>query len=357
MKRLPVFFFILLIISFSSAFLGADITATYEPDPHLVFTTGNSPFDSSDFIAHLGTLTFQSSENTFFSPYLIDLNMNNHFTVIGPTTWNPDKEDQDTSGCIVAVIQYNGIKQITNIWGNGGRDYQPLLETNGNLKTSRIVSDFYLLSDQPASVFIQGSSYRLISGSLGTFNAGATTNNGQNITKSLFYIKINSQTLPSNGSAPYPAIPINTNIAAPIPYPGKPDPVGYLFSIISEEYFDVENAIGLNPTKVGTARLVLCNPCASTSYGVDVKFTDSNNGTDFSLGLDGSKSVYTIGYSLRFQSSDVKVTNPIPWDNLHEGINDQNIYVTGIDATKAELAPSGDYSDTITVTITPKDTH
>lgn len=341
MRKLHAFFFILFIISFALAPLGASITASYVPDSHVFFTTGTSPFKTSDFIAHLGTLTLQGK---LFKLTLADMTATDtiKFTNLGT------QQDSDAQLCAIIIDKTN--TPVIQVLGPG--DYK-INCSNGN---SIVTIAFYLHALDNANFFHCRERYTITEGMVGTFNVKAADNNGNGSHSDLNYIPIDTQILPANGGAPSPPIPIYPNIAAPIPYPGTNDTADYLFSIISEEYFDVAKAIGINPTKVGTARLVLCNPCASTSYGVDVKFTDSHNGTDFSLGLDGSKSVYTIGYSLKFRSIDVREKNPIHWDGLYEGSNEEAIFVTGIDETEAVLAPSGDYSDTITVTITPKDT-
>ena len=354
--------FLLLLLLVTIAPLGAAITATYTPDPYLYFTTGSFPFATSDFVAHLGTLTFYIPDNQLFSPSLVDMTATNNFSFTGPVTeyndWQtglPVYTTQTKTGRICAVTTVKGKTTYKEIWGQAGT--QPLTDTNGNINTSVFVAEIYLVGYQTASHFKPGALYSITGGTFGSFNV-AVALNGNGIYDSKEYISVNGQAIPSNGSQPAP-MPLISNDAVPLPYVDPDHPyttVEYLFSIIEESSFSVENAIGTASTLAAKAQLMLSNTDAGTTYGVDIKFEDGNSDETFSLGLDGSKSIYTIGYTLRFLSQNVVGGVPLSWDGLQEGINQQNIMVTGINAIEAALAPSGNYSDTITVSVTPKDT-
>ncbi|WP_155816647.1 hypothetical protein [Sphaerochaeta pleomorpha] len=362
MRKKNPFSFILLLLSVTIVPLGASITATYIPDTNLYFTIGSSPFAPSDFIAHLGTLTFYIPDNQLFAPSLVDMTATNNFSFTGPVTeyndWQtglPVYTTQTKTGRICAVTTVKGKTTYKEIWGQAGT--QPLTDTSGNINTSVFVAEIYLVGYQTASHFKPGAIYSITGGTFGSFNV-AVAQNSNGIYNSKEYISVNGQAIPSNGSQPAP-LQLISNDAVPLPYVDPDHPystVDYLFGIIEEATFNVDNAIGTKATLAAKAQLTLSNSDPEKSYGVAIKFEDGNHDETFSLGLDGSKSIYTIGYTLRFLSQNVLGGVPISWNGLKEGINEQNILITGINATEAALAPSGDYSDTIIVSVTPKDT-
>jgi hypothetical protein len=72
--------------------------------------------------------------------------------------------------------------------------------------------------------------------------------------------------------------------------------------------------------------------------------------------LDGAVGNFSIPYTLRFNGAQVGGGQEIPWHNLFTSqTNFKDIFLTGIDPLTAENAPAGEYSDTITVQITPVD--
>ena len=108
--------------------------------------------------------------------------------------------------------------------------------------------------------------------------------------------------------------------------------------------------------RVARAQLEITNAAADTTYGVHVVFSNRSNSPHFSLLLDGLSNLYAIPYTLRFNGQDVSGGSPIGWTGLSEGTFTKDIQVTRVDGFKAEMAPAGIYSDTITVNITPIDT-
>jgi hypothetical protein len=343
--------------------IGAEVTATYVQDPYLYFTTGSSPFSSSQFVAHLGTLSIFSSTNKMFTPSLFNLTASNTISFTGPITWSNDWQtglpiytNSSTTGKIVAVTNYNGNTNIIDIWGNSTT--QPLTNTNGNLNTSLFVADFYILSYQSSSIYKPGATYPLDTATPWTFNVGVAKNGSGGYYNNLDFVSVNGVSLPSNGNPPSP-VTVNSNQSTPLPYVDPSNPyssANYLLTILEDGQFTVDNALGTKTTKAAKAQVVVSDATDGASLGVYITFKDNNNDSSFSLGLDGSKSIYTIGYTLKFLSEVVQGNVPILWNTMVEGINQQDIMITGIDAQEAELAPAGDYSDTLTVTITPIDT-
>jgi hypothetical protein len=356
-------FLVTLVLMVAIVPVGAEVTATYVQTPTLYFTKGASPFSTTQFVAHLGTLSIFSSTNKMFSPSLFNLTASNTISFTGPITWSNDWQtglpiytNSSTTGKIVAVTKYNGNTDIIELWGDSTT--QPLTTTKGNLNTSLFVADFYILGHQSASIYKPGGLYPLDTTTPWTFNVGVAKNGSGSYYDNLDFVSVNGVSLPSNGNPPTP-VTVNSNQFNPVPY-DDPDNTysapDYLLTILEDGQFTVDNALGTKTTKAAKAQVLLSNSTEGTSYGVYITFKDNNNDSSFSLGLDGSKSVYAIGYTLKFLSEVVQGNVPILWDNMAEGINQQDIIITGIDAQEAELAPAGDYSDTLTVTITPIDT-
>ncbi len=360
-----------ILLIFSGVSLWATITATYVADSNLYFTTGadinstitGSPFAANAFAAHLGTLTFNISNNQLFDPSLVNMTATNNFSFEGPMTWyndssgNPVYSQQTSTGRICAVSTINGVTSYKEIWGADGEE--PLTDHNGNLNVSEFVVILYLMSYQTADHYKPGGLYTLTSGTLGSFNV-AVANNGGGIYNSQTYVSVNGQAVPTDGSTP-PTVDMVPDTVTPLPYvdPDHPLPhVDYFLSIINNNSFSISNAFGILTTPVATAQVaVVPNSSATPPYGVNIAFSDANNSQSFSLNLEGNKNLYSIPYTLKFLSHEVVGGEQILWNGMSEGNNQQTISVTGINSGTANAAPEGDYSDTITVTITPVDTY
>ena len=362
MRKSTVLILFCLLVTFSIP-LGATITATYEPEPYLVFQTGQFPFDSTDFVAKLGTLTFYISDNQLFDPSLVDMSVSNSFGFYGPITWYdhwetglPVYEQSTTYFSLAAVITVKGVTSYKKLWGEDGME--PLTNANGNINTSVFVATLYFLGDQDSSIYKPGALYTMVSGSLGGFNV-AVASGGGGIYNDSSYISVNDQVIPEDGNPPELPIPVVPGTLVPLPYvdPDHPFlPVEYALSITDNQAFSVQNAFNANRSAIGKAQLVVTNAIPETSYGVNIKFSDAVNSTSFALHLGGIVSQYAIPYKLQFLNQEVVGGTPIIWSNLTNGTYLQDIFVTGIDPTIADTAPSGSYSDVITVTVTPLDT-
>ena len=360
MKRFRDSLIIIFIISFSLAPLGAGITATYVPDTFVYFTAGSSPFSPYDFVAHLGTLTLTSTDNKLFDPSLVDMTTTAEFEFTGPVLSNGSYSQQPSSAELCAVSKVKNKSTLIQVLGPGNN---LINDANGNINTSLFVIDLYLRatpiassSYHPIDKYLQGELYTITEGILGNFNV-ATASNGSGNTSNLDYVPVNGQTIPEGGSPP--PIPIITNTTIPLPYvdPNNVSPaVQYFLSIINEASFNIEDAFGYKSAQIATAQLILYQAVEGTPYEVNITFNGNSYNDRFSLHQGGDNTLYGIEYTVEFLSQPVTPGALIDWDGLHGGINEETIFVTGIDETEAALAPSGDYSDTITVTITPKDT-
>ena len=351
-----------LFLSFLSP-LGATITASYEAEPYLAFETGQFPFDSTDFVAHLGTLTFYISDNQLFDPSLVDMSVSNTFGFSGPVTyynhWEtglPVYNQATTYFSLASVTTVRGTTSYKRLWGADGME--PLTNANGNLNTSVFVAKLYFLGDQSASIYKPGALYTLTSGIIGGFNV-AVASSGGGIYNDSTYISVNDQIIPENGTPPTNPIPVIPGTITPLPYvdPDHPlEPVDYAFTITDNQSFSIQNAFNTNVSEIAKAQLILTNAIPDTMYGVNIKFNNTTNSLDFSLHLEGITSQYAIPYQLRFLNQAVVGGTPLIWSNLINGTHLQSIFITGINASTAEMAPSGSYSDLITVTVTPIDT-
>ncbi|MGH0051786.1 MAG: hypothetical protein ACQ5SW_00150, partial [Sphaerochaetaceae bacterium] len=131
--------------------------------------------------------------------------------------------------------------------------------------------------------------------------------------------------------------------------PNNPLPsVEYLFSIINETEFSIQDAYGTNKVLIAEAHLTLHNAKNGQPYGVEVTFRDEERSQFFNLHLNGQHSLFPITYYLLFGGETVIAGVPLDWTELSSNTpNLRSIEVTGIQETLAELAPAGQYRDTI----------
>jgi hypothetical protein len=347
------------LLFFSLVPLGADANASYVPDSYLFFTTGTTPFNSSQFVAHLGTLTLYIQDvhgNQLFDPLLVDLTATSNLSFIGPVISNGTYSQQTTFGQLCAVTKVKN-KPLSYTVFSQVDGTQSLSHESGNFNTSEFVAELYILADLSSSYYKPGSLCYSNGGTLGTFNVAININGGGN-TSNLEYVSVNGQSIPESGP-PTSTTPISTNTAVSLPYVDPDNPysiVEYLFSIIEETSFNLEDAFGSYSTTIAKAQIQLSNATAGTTYEVQITFDDSVGSQDFCLNLNGDKSLYGIDYTLKFFSQYVGGGVSITGDGLSEGVNQENILITGINETEANLAIEGEYKDTLTVSITPVDT-
>jgi hypothetical protein len=349
---------LLVFLSAISFQLSAQITATWVPKDSLYFEQGFSPLNTNKLVAHMGTLTIKPVGNQLFDPNILNVNLSTSFQFTGPITWSNDWQtglpvyvNQATYFTLYAVSTVKGVTQANPLWQSDGS--QPLRTENGNLNVSTFTAEFYLVSDQDWWRYKSGAQYTLTSGTFGGFQV-AVANSGSG------YWPGNETLVPVNNNDPQVTTPLLSSgtSAPPQPVPfGQPSaPVSYLLSIYDNQSFTISQAYGSNVARVARAQLVITNAAADTTYGVHVVFSNRSNSPHFSLHLDGLSNLYAIPYTLRFNGQDVTGGSPIGWTGLGEGIFTKDIQVTRVDSFKAEMAPAGIYSDTITVNITPIDT-
>ena len=371
-KQLLILVITLLMVCLGTLF--AEVQVTYEPVSRLKFEKGPYPFDASHFVLQIGTLTFTSTDNSLFDPTLFALDTPIHFGFTGPVTWyeqngQPVYVQQETLFRMASVSTIKG-QTGWNYMHSG--DFQHGLADwyNGNINANPFVAKIYLVSDQPSSIYPDyasdpsnhGEYYTQTTGSFGGFNVVVAENNSGHY-NGYEYVPVNGQEVPEDGTPPSAEIPFlegGGNTPPPIIYenPDNPLPnVGYLLSILNETGFSIQNAYGTDKTKIAEAQLTLQNAESGKTYGVEVTFSNSVGSQTFSLHLDGQRTLFVIPYLLLFGGEPVTGSVPLDWVNLSSTApNIRSIEVSGINQDRADMAPAGLYQDTITISITPKDT-
>ncbi len=352
---------LLLLLSLISTPLAAAIEAAYVPAPYLAFTTGSFPFATTDFVAHLGTLTITATAGeTLYQPSLVNAQISSTFQFNGPVTWwgqgNPPVpvyQTQSTTFYFTAVTTELGVTGYRKLWAGGGT--APMTTTKNALGVSVFEVKFYFLSDHNASIYKPGAIYTMTSGTISSFNVAVAANDQGIYYNALpkIYVPVNGQTIPPGGGPPANPPTVIPPGTPALPYGDPPVSVGYGFSIVDELGFSLPQGYLANTAHIANAELLLSNTTTGTTYGVDIEFSKLPGSASFALRPSGSPLGYAIPYQLKFLGQTVVKDVPIPWTPLSTGINTQNIHITGISPTIAEAAPSGAYLDTIVVTISP----
>nr|WP_321304634.1 hypothetical protein [uncultured Sphaerochaeta sp.] len=364
MKKLVLLVSVL--IFYSQALLWGQIEVNYDNSNPIAFQIGTTPlFPDGNLIALLGTMTFNTNGAPLFDPA---------FMIVSPVTngisFSGDRYSYtDSSG----QKHYNNnssfgfrIVAVTNLTSGGflkqditSASGTPMVPGASGNQASKISSiQLYLVSWETnmENKVRSGSNYTLTSNNLETFNI-ATADKGSGFYQGYTYAKINNQAVPSNGNAPIPGQSFRESPIVDIPFGEvNEDPILTL-SIQAETTFSIQNAYGTDKTKIAEAQLTLQNAESGKTYGVEVTFSNSVGSQTFSLHLDGQRTLFAIPYLLLFGGEPVTGSVPLDWVNLSSSApNIRSIEVSGINQDRADMAPAGLYQDTITISITPKDT-
>jgi len=350
MKRTTLIFLVLLI----AMSLSAEVVVTYTPSTSLEFTRSLTPplYSDERMVLYLGSLTFTSTDGKLFDPTLFAINTGIHFTFQGQIYNNTNS--QPLYFRMASNYEMKGATQWKWL-DSGNYDNSLTYETRGNINTNPFTVDLYIVSEIPA-VHITGLYYEFINGSFGDFQI-ATALNSSGHYQGYEYIPVED---PSTDYPPGSPVPFLVGgVTAPPPlYYDNPlvTQTQYLLSIVDAPAFSIQDAYLQDSVKVAEARLGLQDAEPSMTYGVVLVFSNRTNSQDFRLYLDGVVGNYSIPYTLRFNGDQVWGGQEIPWENLSTSqTNYKDIFLSGIDPITAENAPAGEYSDTITVQITPVD--
>lgn len=359
----------LILLSFSILPLPAAITATYIPAEALAFTTvlpgyprppNFPPFADSAFVARLGTLTITATGgDKIYQPSLINAQLSSVYQFNGPINWNgptnPIWNNRDTGFFLVATTSVLGTSGYQLLWGGSGT--VPLTDSENAVNGSTFVANFYFVSQQNSAIYKVKSNYTLVNGSTGTFNVAVAPNN-----EGIYAHMANNIVLPvyntdPPGEGPPPPPPVLLPATTPpLPFDDPENSiltVQYDFSIRERQTLNLPDGYLAGTFPIAKAELNLSNITAGTVYGINVEFSKLPGSTAFELRPNGLPSGYAIPYQLKFKGQTVVKDVAIPWTPLANGVNTQDILITGISPTVAEAAPSGHYIDTIVVTITP----
>jgi hypothetical protein len=160
----------------------------------------------------------------------------------------------------------------------------------------------------------------------------------------------------STGMIPFFSINYNKGSANYINNPVIQETIKAYFSIIqtdSEKTLAIMDSSSTWPQKVGTANLTL-EGNSSATYGVEISFKDTNGGTKYEFLLKDETGTFALPLNLYFDGEPAENNIELTWDNLAVGSNStKTISVNPVNLANAQRLPAGDYSDTITVTISP----
>lgn len=356
MKSRKLLFLLLLSLFLSPTAFGA-ITATYSPASNIVLkkgneiSTANTPlgtFSSNNMVIYLGTITItKGAGDKYYRPLLENYFTVEHVYIYGPHVgWQQNYSE-------FQVHAKNSMQSTPNkIWLSDQNT--PLYGWNNTEITANpFVVDLFLVSLADASKFYENETYNLLPGTLGSFNikVSITTNNVEQ------YIPINNQSIPSGGGPPDDPVSIpEGGSGAPfpdIPVGDIPQPLMFQINIIENSPFLLNQAYGSTGVKVATTEVIVVNGEAGQTYGVQVKFTNPQNATTFSLRPKDKPNGYAIPYRLKFGSINNVVGNSLyDWNNLSPtSINSREIKIYDVSETAVSNAPSGVFEDTILVEI------
>lgn len=359
---------IMVLISVPLALLGA-YPYTYTQEPIIHFSKGSdTPGYSTisghgnDFVGLLGTITLDYSNNptTLKMPAVLYTNNVGSLRCKGPRMGG----GTGNFGFYITAVTY--INNSSSASYRSQMTQRVVLLTNGATVSniSNLKVEFYLISWESSSAFVPGQNYTLFHGTIGTFNVADSSEN--NIWYDTDYILLEGQTMNPNTNEPTTTNPIvgsgpSSTLPNTVPYVNDDYPqqvLQYQLSIINRTQIDLFNAYGTLKTKVADAQVTMVNGRSNDTYKVNINFNSSSIVLgEFNLHLDGNTNLYEIPYNLTFNGTPVVPGDNLLWDQISPSTPSvKPIYVTGIIQGKAESAPSGIYSDTITVTIIPIDT-
>lgn len=346
-----------IIFSLSLFFLGA-VTATYQAKPHLHFQTfnevyqtryggtGTNPF-TGKLVTHIGAFTIDTEGLTVQNLALFS-QLDTNYEFKGPRTTGPNAKFGFRPA---SVVFYNNQQ-----WGGYlDQGTKTPIEPRGVPMNGTIIVDFYLVSDEPASVFIMDGAYTHNAGQMNTFYVSFATQSD--------FWNATFDPMSVNGGEPGQSLPYLDGgpefTDEEIPYGDPPvvETLDYAISVLNERSISLFDAIEDKKTKVADLQASVTNGAPNMSYALDVVFTNYANTNPFRMTLqDNSNNSPTIPYKLFFNNEEAKPGKRITWDGLSNLTKTLEIQVYGINAQAAQQALAGYYQDTIIVNVIPVDT-
>ncbi|NLK05234.1 MAG: hypothetical protein GX315_02620 [Spirochaetales bacterium] len=296
---------------------------------------------------HMGRYAIDTQGETVTNFALIS-NISSEFELYGPTK-NNVTVDVAIGFHPVAIVRYE--TQLYN--SNLNQGYKnPINPTNTSM-TGEIIIDFYLVSYEPDSIFIENVQYAHTKGSFGNFSISFSSDGND------FW---NASLTPVSGenNLPIPEQPYlisgSTVPEEGVPFGDPTEQVLYSFAIFNNhESFDITKAFGLDETFIATAQVTLEYADPTKLYAVTLTFTNQTNSDTFMMTHENPSVDQTIGYKLSFNGYTIDPGDSVDWNGLSEGSSNKDIKVTQIKKSDVDKLLEGLYSDTITVNLTPKD--
>ncbi len=343
------------------------ITATYFPANYLSIKRGDEisvlpctpvgTFGSNKLVAYLGTIEIRKEPNDhYFNPQMVGYNCSNEVKVSGMTTGG---EVVETGFHIYAHTSMPGNPFRLGLHRPNMPPplYDEDKDKDKEITANPFIVNLFLVSKQttPPS-YIEGEALTIESGELGSFNIKVSTSLTPKVEE---FISINGQTIPPGGGAPsdppieLPLIGSGTPIPEIIFGDDDPPPVTFQVDVLEESPFNLMQACDYTGVRVATMDVRVVNGVQGEDYAIQVKFTNPQNSTSFSLRPQGKPNGYAIPYKLRFGDEyNIKGGDLYDWDDLVvNGFNSKDIKVYDINKTIADNAPAGIFEDTITVEI------
>lgn len=350
--------FLLLFLFFVGQNIFGVITATYIPTNYISFKTGDKisippatpagTFSSDKLVAYLGTIKItREAGDIYYNPQMANLNGNNQFSVSGRVTrWGGGIQETDFHTYYHTSLSGPERLHLQRQNHTLHPDKKEMISANP------FIVNLFIVSKHEASVYIEGETYTIVSGSLGSFNLKVSTSINPDVEE---YISINGQTIPPSGppADPIPLPEIGPGSPIPeIPYGDDPPPVMFNIRIEEESPFNLIHACSYTGVKVATTEVTVLNGVVGEEYAIQIKFTNPQNAPSFSLRPQGNPNGYAIPYKLRFGDTyNIKGGDLYDWEELSSGLNSKEIKVYDISETVASQAPAGIFEDTILVEI------
>jgi hypothetical protein len=366
MKRLRTLVFLLLFISFyAQAAVSSNFSATYTEDTNTTIQNissfnylKNSSIATGYTVAcHVGTLTvtkINSQTNTLYGLRLQrsgDFNNGNEFYMYSTETHQSSNE----FGAQLLATVTSGSSTTVQKMNHGTLDpFRPELTY---FTSFPITIEFYLC--------IRNIPYGLAKDAGFQFQ----TSSGPNLGYFMLYTNSIDQhwwdsnetnqdqiAVGSTGAIPFFSINYNKGSSNYINKTVILETINAYFSISqtdSEKSLAIMDSSSTWPQKVGTANLKLEGNSSST-YGVEITFKDTNGGTGYNFLLKDETGTFSLPLNLYFNGEPVENAIKLTWDSLVVGSTSlKTISANPVDLAAAQLLPAGDYSDTVTVTISP----
>ncbi len=335
------------------------ITATFFPASYLSFKTGEKisvlpctpagTFGSDKLVAYLGTIEIRKEPNDhYYNPLMVNHGSAKDFEVEGRVTQGNEVTKFET----YAHTSLNDPFRIRL-----SRPQEALYDGKDSteITAAPFIVNLFLVSKHDSSRYIEGETYTIVKGTLGSFNIKVSTSLSPKVEE---FISINGQTIPPGGGAPdspieLPDIGLGSSIPEIIFGDHDPPPVTFQVDVLEESPFNLIQACDYTGVRVATIDVRVVNGVQGEDYAIQVKFTNPQNATSFSLRPQGKPNGYAIPYKLKFGDTyNIKGGDLYGWDNLSvNGLNSKEIKVYDISKTTADNAPTGIFEDTITIEI------